>query len=202
MPVIGAISAVSTFGMSYLFLNIPLTGMHMLGVLVLALGTLLVAQAIPQRTIILNVIHSGIYFALHFISMKGLFLETNFDDGFFWSRISFVVYALSLLMVPAYLEKITEQTKGTSTKTGVIVILAKVLAGVAAFLMLKATDMGDVTVVQALDGLKFVFILIVSIALAPLLPESVVKKEARPGEVIRRILYVTVIAIGYFILFL
>lgn len=202
MPVIGAVSALSTFGMSYAFLNIPMSTTHMWGVVVLALGTLLVAQTMPHRSIILNVVHSGVFFALHFISMKGLFLETSFDDGFFWSRVGFVFFALSLLMVPAYFSRVTGQTKHTSRKTGILVIVTKVLAGVAAFLMLKATDLGDVAVVQALDGLKFVFILAVTIAFGSVLPDAIVKHEARPQEVLRRVLYVAVIAVGYFILFL
>ncbi len=202
MPVIGAVSALSTFGMSHLFLNTPFSANFMWGVIVLSLGTLLVAQTMPHRSIILNLLHSGIFFALHFIAMKGLFMETSFDDGFFWSRISFVVFALSLLMIPAYFDKITEQTKKTSKKTGLIVIVTKVLAGVAAFLLLKATDLGDVAVVQALDGLKFVFILAVTIAFGALLPDAIVRHEARPKEVLRRVLYVAVITVGYFILFL
>jgi uncharacterized membrane protein len=202
MPVIGAVSALSTFGMSYLFLNTPLSISHMWGVVVLALGTLLVAQAIPKRDILLNLLHSGVFFALHFISMKGLFMETNFDDGFFWSRASFVLFALSLLMVPAYYDKITEQTKKSSKKTGAIVLATKVLAGVAAFLLLKATDWGDVAVVQALDGLKFVFILVITITFSAMLPDAVARHEARPHEVFRQVLYVAVIAVGYLILFL
>jgi drug/metabolite transporter (DMT)-like permease len=202
MPVIGAVSALSAFGMSYLFLNLPLTTNFMWGVIVLSLGTLLVAQTIPNKSVILSLVHSGVFFALHFITMKGLFLETSFDDGFFWSRVSFVIYALSLLMIPSYFEKITGQTKQTTKKTGAIVILAKVLAGVASFLILKATHLGDVAVVQALDGLKFVFILIISVIFASFLPDSVVKSESRPQEVIRRILYVAVIIVGYFILFI
>ncbi len=202
MPVIGAVSALSTFGMSHLFLSTPFSSNFMWGVIVLALGTLLVAQTMPKRSILLSLVHSGIFFALHFIAMKGLFMETSFDDGFFWSRLSFVVFALSLLMIPAYYEKITEQSKKTTKKTGVIVITTKVLAGIAAFLLLKATDMGDVAVVQALDGLKFVFILAVTIAFGALLPDAIVKHEARPKEVLRRVLYVAVITVGYFILFL
>lgn len=202
MPVIGTVSALSTFAMSYFFLNIPLTTNFMWGIIVLSLGTLLVAQTMPHRNILLSLMHSGIFFALHFITMKGLFLETSFDDGFFWSRVAFVIYALSLLMVPAYYEKITEQTKHTSRKTGVLVIVAKVLAGIAAFLMLKATHLGDVAVVQALDGLKFVFILFISVIFASFLPDSVAKTERRPQEILRQVLYVAVIAVGYFILFL
>ncbi len=202
MPVIGAVSALSTFGLSYLLLNIPLSTTHIWGVVVLALGTLLVAQTIPHRGIILNLLHSGLFFALHFISMKGLFLETSFDDGFFWSRVGFVLFALSLLMVPAYFDRVTEQTKRTTRKTGVIVIMTKVLAGVAAFLVLKATDAGNVAVVQALDGLKFVFILLATVAFGSLLPDSIARHEARPKEIFRHVLYVAVITVGYFILFL
>lgn len=202
MPVIGATSALATFALSYFFLNTPFLINYMWGVIVLSLGTLLVAQTLPKKTVIFSVLHSGIFFALHFISMKGLFEETNFNDGFFWSRISFVLFALSLLMVPTYFEKITEQSKKTTKKTGAIVILTKVLAGVAAFMLLKATDLGDVAVVQAMDGLKFVFILIATIVFGSILPDFVSKHETRPHEVFRRVLYVAVIAVGYLILFI
>jgi uncharacterized membrane protein len=188
MPVIGAVSAISSFGMVYLFLDVAFSPNFMWGVVVLSLGTL-------------HVFHSGLFFALHFITMKGLFLETNFDDGFFWSRICFVLFALSLLLVPTYYKKIREQTGTTTKKTGALVIFTKILAGVAAFMLLKATDMGDVAVVQALDGVKFVFILLITILFASLLPDTVAVHEAKPREVMRRVLYVMVIAVGYFILF-
>lgn len=202
MPIIGATSAVATFIMSYLFLNTPFNVQYMWGVVVLSLGTLFVAQTLPQKTIILSVIHSGVFFALHYISMKGLFQETNFQDGFFWSRIALVLFALSLLMVPSYFEKITEQSKKTTKKTGVLVVFAKIMAGVAAFLILVATDMGDVAVVQAMDGLKFVFVLVISIVFGAFLPDSVVKHETRPQEIIHSILYVVIISLGFLILFI
>ncbi len=202
MPVIGTISALATFGMSYLFLDITLTNNFMWGIIVLSLGTLLVAQSIPKRDIVLNLIHSGVFFALHFISMKGLFLETNFDDGLFWSRVGFVLFAMSLLLVPHYFDRINEQTKTTSVRTGFLIISTKVLAGVAAFLLLKATHLGDVSVVQALDGLKFVFILLITILFSTILPSTITKHEVRPKETMRKVLYVAIIAVGYFILFL
>ncbi|KXK00822.1 MAG: hypothetical protein UZ19_OD1000012 [Parcubacteria bacterium OLB19] len=129
-------------------------------------------------------------------------METNFDDGLFWSRIGLVLFALSLLLVPVYYDKINEQTKHTSGKAGFLVLLTKILAGIAAFLLLKATDLGDVTVVQALDGLKFVFILLITILFSAFLPETITRHEIRPREVFRKILYVAIITVGYFILFL
>jgi len=201
LPVIGAVSAITAFGMNYIFLDIELTANYGIGIIILSLGTLLVAQTLPKIETIVHVIHSGLFFALHFITMKGLFMETSFDDGFFWSRMGFILFALSLLLVPAYYTKIKERTAGTTARTGVIVITTKVLAGVAAFMLLKATDWGDVAVVQALDGVKFVFILLITFFFGALLPDSAVEHTTRPREVMRQFLYVCVIVVGYFVLF-
>ncbi|MBY0310343.1 hypothetical protein K2Q16_04335 [Patescibacteria group bacterium] len=201
MPVIGSISAIASFGMTYLFLGTGLSSNYIIGIVVLSLGTLLVAQNLPRTDTVMQVIHSGIFFALHFITMKGLFEETSFDDGFFWSRVGLLLFTLSLLLVPNYLGKIKEQTKTTTKKTGAIVILAKMLAGAAAFLLLKATDWGDVAVVQALDGLKFVFIFIITVFLGAAIPDSAAVHETRPSVVLRQVAYVVLIAVGYVTLF-
>jgi drug/metabolite transporter (DMT)-like permease len=202
MPVIGAISAISSFGLTYWLLDMTLTINFMMGILVLVLGTLLVAQTLPHHDTVLQVTHSGIFFALHYITMKGLFEETSFDDGFFWSRVGLVLVVLSLLLVPSFLEKVTNQTKLTSRRTGGLVLLAKALAGVAAFLMLKATDWGNVAVVQALDGLKFVMILFITFLLGAVLPNSAAVHDTRPQVVLRQVLYVALIVVGYLILFI
>lgn len=201
MPIVGSIAGLFTFGLSYLFLDAVHSNNFIWGIILLTVGTMLVAQTLPKMTVILHTVHSGLFFGFHWITMKGLFLETNFDNGFFWSRVGFILFALSLLLIPVYLDKIKEQTGNTSRKTGLTVISAKVLAGVAAFLMLKATDLGDVAVVQALDGLRFVFILIIGSIFADLLPQSAADKDRRPQTFFRRLLFVIVITIGFALLF-
>jgi len=201
MPVIGAISALSSFGLAYLFLEAQLSSNFIWGVALLIVGTLLVSQLEFTKSIALHTIHSGLFFALHYISMKGLFQATSFDDGFFWSRIGFVLFALSLLLVPVYFEKIKEQTKSTTKKAGLLIFSTKILAGIAAFMLLKATDLGDVTVVQALDGLKYVFIIIFSLVLGKYLPHTAGENHTSASDVIRKSLYVAIISIGFVILF-
>ena len=162
---------------------------------------MLVAQTIPKISVILYTIHSGLFFGFHWITIKGLFLETSFDNGFFWSRIGFILFAVSLLLIPVYLDKIRQETQSTSKKAGLLVVLTKVLAGISAFLLLKATDLGDVSVVQALDALKFVFILIITSLFAQMLPQSAADKDVRPQTIVRRLLFVTVMTIGFVLLF-
>lgn len=201
MPIIGSVSALSAFGLSYLFLDSKLHDNFIIGVILLSVGTLLVAQTLPKVTVVLQVLHSGLFFALHYITMKVLFQETSFDNGFFWSRIGFVLFTVSLLLVPAYLEKVRQQTAVTTKKTGAIVLLAKLIGGIAAFMLLKATHMGEVSVVQALDGLRYVFILIISLLFANWLPETATDKETNSKVIFRRMLYVVVILVGFIVLF-
>lgn len=201
LPVIGAVSAIATFGLSYFFLGTELTPNFIAGIVLLASGTLLVSQVRFKVRTAINTVHSGLFFALHYITMKGLFLETSFDDGFFWSRVGFVIFALSLLLVPVYWDKITEQTKSTSKRAGILVLSTKLLAGIAAFMLLKATDWGDVAVVQALDGLKFVFILAISVFIGAKIPVCAGENDRDPQTIIRKSLYVVIIATGFVILF-
>lgn len=201
MPVIGSVSAIMSMGLAYLLLDTVLSLNFILGIVLLSIGTLLVAQTLPHRDTVFQVIHSGIFFALHFITMKGLFDETSFDDGFWWSRVSLVLFTISLLLIPSFIDKVKVQTKTTTKRTGLLVILAKTLAGIAAFMILKATDWGDVAVVQALDGLKFIFILFITYFLGAALPGSAGAHETRPHMVLRHALYVSVMLVGYVILF-
>ena len=203
IPAIGAISAIASFMMSYAFLNIPLEEHFVYGVLLLSLGTFLLSHVRfgADRNILLHIFHSGLFFGFHYIAMKGLFLETSFADGFFWSRIGFVLFALSLLLVPVYFDKIKEQTKTTTRNAGLLVLCTKIIAGIAAFMLLKATDVGDVTVVQALDGLKFVFIIILSLLLGRFIPKTAGENEFDFKTLIRKALYIAIIALGFVILF-
>jgi len=200
VPVAGATSAIASFGLGYFFLNTTISPSFSLGIVLLAMGTFLVSRYnFPFKTAMVA-IHAGIFFALHYIAIKGLFMITSFDDGFFWSRVALMFFALSLLMVPTYFDKIKEQTKATSRKAGYLVFSNKVLAGISTILILKATDLGDVAVVQALGGLQFVFILILGI-LFSLRPHKVSVETYRHDTILQKALFVAVIALGFLVLF-
>jgi drug/metabolite transporter (DMT)-like permease len=202
LPAIGAISAISTFGMAYAFLGSVLSSNFVWGILLLSLGTFMLSHIRFTRVIVLHVVHSGVFFALHYVAMKGLFEATSFDDGFFWSRIAFVLFALSLLLIPSYFGKIAQQTKSTTKQTGILVLFTKILAGVAAFMLLKATDWGDVAVVQALDGLKFVFIILIALLFGKFIPQAAGENDLDFKTVVRKAIFVAVIAVGFVVLFL
>lgn len=201
VPVIGATSAVASFGLSYFFLDTTLSTNFILGILLLALGTYFVSRFQFDVKTAFASIHAGIFFALHYIAVKGLFITTSFSDGFFWSRIAFVFFALSLLMVPSYFEKIKGQTKSTTSQAGFLIFSNKVLAGVSTILILKATDLGDVAVVQALGGLQFVFILILGLFFSIGVKKVPTGEKYTRDNILRKALFVAVITLGFLVLF-
>jgi uncharacterized membrane protein len=202
VPVIGAVSALCSFGLGYYFLGTNLSPNFMLGIALLATGTALVSRfRFPWRTATVA-FHSGLFFALHYIAIKGLFELTSFDNGFFWSRIAFVFFALSLLLIPNYWERVRDQTKTTSRQAGFLILMNKVLAGVSTILILKATDLGDVAVVQALGGLQFVFILLLGIFVSHGgAPHIKVAERYDKRAIFQKAVFVALISLGFLVLF-
>lgn len=201
MPVVGAVAAVASFGMAHFLLDQRLAPNFIYGIILLAAGTFLVSRYRFSKTIAFNTLHAGIFFALNAIAMKGLFNITSFDNGFFWSRVALVLFALTMLLVPGYFALIKEGTKKAGKRAGILIPLNKIVAGIAGIMLLKATALGEVTVVQALDGLKFVFILLIAIVLGYKLPTACREVSCRRREVIQKALFVAIISIGFVILF-
>jgi hypothetical protein len=78
----------------------------------------------------------------------------------------------------------------------------KLLAGVSTILILKATDMGDVTVVQALGGLQFVFILLLGIFVSHKVPISAPGEHYNKGVTLQKAVFVAIISLGFLVLFI
>lgn len=201
VPVVGATSAIASFGLGYFFFNTSVSNNFTLGIILLTIGTFLVSRFHFTVKTAMVAIHAGIFFAIHYIAIKGLFMVTSFDDGFFWSRIAFMFYALSLLMVPTFFEKITEQTKVTTRYAGVLIFTNKVIAGVSSVLILKATDLGDVAVVQALGGLQFIFILVLGFAFSIRKQGNTPIAYDRRETILQKSLFVSIIVLGFLVLF-
>lgn len=201
VPVVGAITAIGSYGLGYLFLGTTLSPNFLLGVVLLAVGTALVSHFRFSWVGALSSVYAGIFFALHYVVIKGLFNATSFDDGFFWSRVGFMLFALSLLLIPRYGNKILAQTKATGKRAGTLVLVNKVIAGLASVLILKATELGDVSVVQALGGLQYLLIFAFGVILGPHTPVEYGENVRSPKVLLHKALFVAIITLGFFALF-
>ena len=201
IPVIGAVSAVGSFLLGYVFLGAKLTPNFITGIILLSVGTFLVSHLRFRVHTALVSVHAGLFFAAHYVTIKGLFDMTSFDNGFFWSRIAFIVVAVSMLLVPGHLVRIHGQTKSTTRRGGLLVLGNKLLAGIGTLMVLKATALGSVSVVQALTGLQFIFILLFTLFLGRKTPVPCGENIACNEDLYHKVVFISIITIGFVVLF-
>lgn len=201
VPVIGAVTAIISYALGYLFLGAQPSPNFFAGMILLTVGTALASHFRFSWRVALMSFSAGLFFAFHFVVIKALFNLTSFDDGFFWSRVGFVMFALSLLLMPAYGKRIYTHTKAAGKRTGAFILVNKVIAGFASILILKATELGDVSVVQALGGLQYVFIFAFGAILGPHTPAAYGENTRSLREIFHKALFMSMIVLGLFMLF-
>ncbi|OGG51384.1 hypothetical protein A2704_03380 [Candidatus Kaiserbacteria bacterium RIFCSPHIGHO2_01_FULL_54_36b] len=162
MPVVGSVAAVATALCANLWLHEDLPQAFVPAFGLMVFGMLLISHFRLTNRQKMLVIFSGIFFGATAFLTKLIFLETSFLDGFFWSRMTNVVGALFLLALPANRAAIFSGYRGSSSGTKWLVVSNKTLGGIAAILTLLAISLGSVSIVQALAGLQFVFLLLIA----------------------------------------
>jgi drug/metabolite transporter (DMT)-like permease len=203
IPVVGSLSAVGTFILSFVVFAEQLSSNFLFGFVLLVLGTLLVShfRFVGKKDVLLSTIHAGVLFALKAVMIKGMFDYTSFDDAFFWSRIGLALYLVSIVLIPRFRRKIIANTKRTKTSGGLLVVANSILGGVAAFLTLKAIELGDVTLVQALGGLQFLFLTVISFLVGWVIPKHFGENNTLE-DILQKGIAVILIMFGFFLLFL
>lgn len=202
VPVVSSVNAIATLLLSFYILDTVLTQNFFFGFLFLVLGTFLVAHFRLNKRLLWLTTVSGLLFAVHFIVIKILFSETSFDNAFFWSRIAITVFALGMLLLPNCCHQTVARGARRAKRFGLVVLLvSKVLAGIAGMITLKAIEFGDVSIVQALSGLQFVFLMLFSVLYGHK-ASTCVGEHCELHERIQKIVSISIIVTGFVILFI
>jgi drug/metabolite transporter (DMT)-like permease len=200
-PVLGAIVGLSTFIFSLFFIQEILPGHFYIAFLFLIGGTLLMSYFRFTKRSVLYVTISGVLMGFSLVFLKILFGLTSFGDAFFWSRMANVLAALLLLTVPAARLYIRKSFKRTKPHTVYLTFVNKVLAGLAAFLLMLAIKVGHVSVVNALNGLQFVFLFVVALIFAKRFPDYFDETIQKNHNIFFKIVATFLIIVGYAMLF-
>lgn len=145
----------------------------------LVLGGILIAYDLPLRKgerFPIQGVAAGVLLGVSLLLLKYGYTQVDFVNGLVWSRIGMVLAGLSFLLVPVYRKQIFvhhEPAKMKSQqhiKTLFLFVINKTCAGIATFLILYATNLGSVSFVQALNGLQYVFLLLLAIPLSVRFP--------------------------------
>jgi len=142
---------------------------------------------------------ASLLFALFFVSAKFVFINQDFVSGFVWTRIGSFLAALLLLLVPFYRRLIFGVTKTVGKRDKGLFVINKTLAGVSFFLLNYAIALGNITLVNALEGIKYVFVFLLVILFSRKLPD-VLSETTDFLSLLQKTTAIVLICVGIFIL--
>ncbi len=201
-PAFGAVSAVATLGFSFMFLGGSLSGNFLYGFVLLVVGTFITSYFHLTKKATLFLIVAGIMFSFSTVFLKELFNQTAFWNGFFWSRLANVLGVAILFLWPNNARAVLENIKTSSMSTKTAVVVNKIIAGLAFLLILYAIKLGDVSVINALTGVQFAFLLLFAVLFTKRFPNYFYESIHHRHTVLRKAVATIIIIAGLALLFL
>lgn len=199
----GGLTPVFTFLLSILFLKETLNPWQLAAFFLLILGGVLInlnRESFKHRVKFLKTtISASFFFALSFVLTKFVFLHQPFFNGFVWIRLGSFLVAISFLISKDLRRKIFQIGKKTKEKISLIFIGNKSLAGLSFVLLNLAISKGNVALVNALQGIQYVFVFIFTLFLSLNFPQ-LLKEKINSRLLVQKILAICLIVFGFSIL--
>jgi len=229
VPIVGALVPIFSFLFSYIFLGETLAERQLLAFLVLINGGILIsikrtkfymagemwnrfreifgdtlggihARYRPTRRLILNSVTSALFFAVYYVLIKYIYLSQPFIGSFVWSRMGTFIGALLILFIPGWRGSIMEYQKGVKTpKNLAFFFFIRLLAGLAFIMINWAISLGNVALVNSLQGVQYIFLILLVLFLSAKYPH-ILKEELGGGVMLQKIIGVSLISIGLYML--
>ncbi len=229
VPIVGALTPIFSFALSFIFLGQSLGERQLLAFLILIYGGILVsvrrtkfyalkeimesaknifgdllggihAQYRPTHRLIINSTVSALFFAGYYVLIKYIYLHQPFIGGFVWSRLGTFLGVLLILFVPSWRKHIVEHRKEAKRPKNLSFFLGVRILAAAAFIMLNwAVSLGNVAMINALQGTQYVFLFLLILFLSAKYPK-IIKEEMGGGVLLQKIIGVMLVSTGLYML--
>jgi len=206
VPAVGSMIPLFTFGLSYWILNERLGKETLAAFSLLALGGIIIAfrsfefSFLQKRyfQFLLEIIVAFL-FSLSFVLQKYAFEGTDKFSAFLWSRVGAFGAALPLLSSGEVREKIrfgSIEGEGTRIKfkNGILFLVSRIFAGLSPLIIIFAISFGSATLVNALQGLQYIFLFILALLFSQQWPDIFEEEMTKSAIVQKSIATVIIIA--------
>jgi len=204
VPFVGSFVAIFILILSD-FLSVEhLTNQQILAFVFLVLGSLIISF---KKGEFLKGFFHGVFglaflgallFAVFWVITKHIFLETSFVSGLIWIRTGVAFVALTLLIPRKNRQLIFKKTEKLKPKTIKFFISGRILSILASLFMYLAVFWGSVTLANSLQGVQYVFILILAFLFFKKFPK--LKEQLSKEIIVQKIIAIILIGLGLFIL--
>lgn len=204
-PVIAALNPFFTFLIGALLLQEVLTNSQVTAFFVLMVGALIITANLWLTKIRLNktlvlMTTSGFLFALSYIFLRQVFLETTFINGLVISRVSAAAFAFSFLLIPKIRSQISQRQQSQFQKNSVILFfLGQAMSGLSNLLIFWAVSLANPTLVNALFGVQYLVILSAALALSKNHP-NLLDERLTKSTIIQKLFGAAILSYGVYLL--
>jgi drug/metabolite transporter (DMT)-like permease len=190
LVLVGGLTPVFSLIFSVLVLKEQFSPTEWLGLGLILLGVFIIAFLPPARSYLARVFHklkltqdftraglglaslSALAYSLYFLSTKQAYVFQPFASAFIWTRLGAGLFVLVFLFNPATRRAIIKIFHHSSpNKHKFLVILNQGLGSLGFILQNYAIYLGSVVLVNALQGVQYAFLLVISALLAALAPK-------------------------------
>jgi drug/metabolite transporter (DMT)-like permease len=201
IPAIGAFLPLFTFSFILIYGGGSLAFLDIIIFLLLLLGAFLITwqrkKAISFKALKISAL-AAFLFALYFILIKFVYLSQPFISGLIWIRVGAALAALCFLFFREVREDLFKGPKIAQKKNWAIVLPNQAVGGVAAVLQNWAIALAPFVylgIINALEGIKYVFLLIFAILVSLKFP-NILKEEISKEVVLQKIIAILFIGAG------
>lgn len=204
VPAIGALNPLFTFGLVYISSfgrEIP-SLREILSIVLLVGGAVLITtergKTITAKSLKLSFL-AALFFSLSFVLTKYVYLEQPFLNGLIWTRLGGVFTALIFFFIWPDIKKEIFNQKDNFKRKSLGILIVNQAAGAGAGLLqnwaIALVPLIYVAFINALQGIQYVFLLILSIFLSFKFP-LILKEQMVKEIIIRRIIAILLIGGG------
>lgn len=193
---IGAWSPIFVLLTTYWLIGEKLTWLELGAFILLVLGGFLIANGrggLDKRGRWLA-FGSAIGFALFYALSKEVFKEIDFINGLIWIRVTSFLFAMLLFIIPSTWPAIKESLV-VKTKAKLAFFGGQASSALSSLLINYAISLGSVTLINALQGLQYVFLLLI-VALLSLKRPLLLKEELGGHILVRKLIAIVLIGFG------
>ncbi len=203
LPIEGGLVPIFTLVFAYLVLGERLSSLHFAAFLLLVCGAVLISfrreHGVWHPAALGNATIAALLFAMSFVLTKYTFGHSNFVSGLIWTRLGFFVASLSFLISPLWRHYIFDAPKKVSAPNKLLYYGTRLTGMAAGFMQNYAIALGSVTLVNAMQGTQYVFLLILTSVLSIRFPR--VLKEQISGQILaQKITAIIIVSIGLILL--
>lgn len=217
---VGGLVPILVLLFSILFLGESFSLYQLLGIGLLALGTVIISQAADHHSIwfrvrewftpardsrqarcLLLALLASLFFALFWVGTKYTYETQPFLSGLSWIRLGTFLAALILLLRKEDRQEIKDDLHQTNRRqTNRFIFFGdQILAGAGGLLQNYAVALGSVALVTSLQGVQYGLLLVMTFFLSVFKPKIIKENESRQ-VLIRKIVSIVLIGAGLYLL--